>query len=250
MNFAGGFFVGLHHPSDAWHFERACISINRIRDRKSNFPAQSWMLDSGAFTEITTHGRYRDEPEKYADHIKRWAQCNTLKVAVSQDYMCEKFVLDITGLAIPDHQRLTIERYDRLIACDLPVPLMPVLQGYAIEDYLRHVDQYGDRLKPGMWVGVGSVCKRNANVRAIEDLVSTIHDERPDLKLHGFGLKITALESGLVRECLYSADSMAWSYAARRDGRGEDANKWQEAMKFVERIENQKLKKRQPTLFK
>lgn len=28
------FFVGLHQPSDADHFERACISINRLRGRK------------------------------------------------------------------------------------------------------------------------------------------------------------------------------------------------------------------------
>lgn len=206
-------------------------------------------MDSGAFTEITTHGRYRDGPELYGDHIKRWAKSNTLKIAVSQDYMCEKFVLDKTGLTIPDHQRMTIERYDRLVACDLPVPLMPVLQGYAIDDYKSHIGQYGDRLKSGMWVGVGSVCKRNANVHTIEDLLSAIRDERPDLRLHGFGLKITALESALVRECLYSADSMAWSYAARRDGRGPDANKWEEAMRFVQRIENQKLKRRSPKLF-
>ncbi len=29
------FFVGLHHPGDAKHFNRAFVSVNRLRDRKS-----------------------------------------------------------------------------------------------------------------------------------------------------------------------------------------------------------------------
>lgn len=247
--FAGGFFVGLHHPSDAHHFKRACVSVNRLRGRKSGFPANEWMLDSGAFTQISTHGKYQDDPEVYAEQIKRWATNGNLLTAVSQDYMCERFILDITGLTIQDHQQLTIERYDRLSACALPVHLMPVLQGYHPDDYVAHITQYGDRLTRGIWCGVGSVCKRNANVDSVEEVLSAIKSERPDLRLHGFGLKSTALESLEVRQLLHSADSMAWSYAARRDGRGKDANKWQEAMQFVQKIESQKLRSRSPRLF-
>jgi hypothetical protein len=54
-----------------------------------------------------------------------------------------------TGLTVADHQRLTIERYDALLACDVAgVRIMPVLQGYAPADYAEHVRAYGDRLKP------------------------------------------------------------------------------------------------------
>lgn len=35
------------------------------------------------------------------------------------------------------------------------------------------------------------------------------------LRLHGFGLKQTALEPSEIRELLYSCDSMAYSYAKR-----------------------------------
>ena len=101
---------------------------------------------------------------------------------------------------------------------------MPVLQGFKPEEYRDHIRQYGNRLTYGMWVGVGSVCKRNGNPRQIEEVLLAIKTLRPDLKLHGFGLKRTALKSGCVTELLYSCDSMAWSSAGRRIGRGNDVN--------------------------
>jgi hypothetical protein len=131
---------------------------------------------------------------------------------------------------VADHQRLTIERYDALLAEDTGVYIMPVLQGYSPSEYISHIRQYGDRLKPGMWVGVGSVCKRNTNIMAIWMVLDAIKDERPDLRLHGFGLKKTSLQETIIRDLLYSADSMAWSFAARREGR--NANDWREAKAF------------------
>ena len=230
------FFVGLHQPSDAKHVDAAFISVNRIRNRKSQFVVGDWIMDSGAFTELEKYGAYREPPEVYAAQIKRWSTNGNLLAAVSQDYMCEAFMLEKTGLTIGDHQRLTIERYDAIIACDTGcVPIIPVLQGYAPDDYVNHIRQYGDRLKFGMWVGVGSVCKRNGDPSAIEDVLLKIKRERPDLRLHGFGIKTTALRSGVVRDCLHTADSMAWSYAARMEGR--DANSVFEAIAFSARID-------------
>jgi hypothetical protein len=40
------FFVGLHQPSDARHFDRCMVSINRLQDRRSDFAVNAWMLDS------------------------------------------------------------------------------------------------------------------------------------------------------------------------------------------------------------
>ena len=48
------FFVGLFGVSDVQYFERAMVSINRLERRKSDFVAHDWLLDSGAFTRITT----------------------------------------------------------------------------------------------------------------------------------------------------------------------------------------------------
>lgn len=230
------FYVGLHQPSDAQHVGRAFISVNRVRGRRKPVPSSEWIMDSGAFREIEQFGGYRHEPAEYAIEVNRLAAINPGLIAVvSQDWMCEAFMLEKTGLTIEEHQRRTIERYDALLPLIKSVYLMPVLQGYSLESYISHVDQYGDRLKPGMYVGVGSVCKRNGDVRQIEAILGAIKRKRPDLRLHGFGLKTTALGSGIVQDCLESADSMAWSFAARRQGR--NANDWREAVAFMNSIE-------------
>jgi hypothetical protein len=197
------FFVGMHQPADARHVVAACISINRIRDRKSSFPVGDWIMDSGAFTEISTHGRYRHSVKDYATAARRWIGNGNLLAIVAQDYMCEPFILEKTGLTIADHQRLTIERYDELLAEGLPCHVMPVLQGFNPADYANHVRQYGDRLTHGMWVGVGSVCKRQGDPMLTVAVLDAILTVRPDLRLHGFGVKISSLEhSGVWRRLL------------------------------------------------
>lgn len=228
------FYVGLHQPSDAQHFDRCMVSVNRIRERKSGFAVREWMLDSAAFTELSTHGRYRHSVDEYAAQVRRWRACGQLISATGQDYMCEPFILAKTGLSVAEHQRLTIERYDALLACATGVYIMPVLQGFRPAEYATHIAQYGARLAPGAWVGVGSVCKRNSDPAAIRAVLLAIKAARPDLRLHGFGVKATALGSYTVRQLLYSADSMAWSFAARK--RGGNANDWREAAAFTRRV--------------
>lgn len=213
------------------------ISANALRGRKSDITPNDWILDSGAFTEISAHGRFRTTVEEHAEAIHRWSRCGNLLAAVAQDFMCEPFVLQKTGLSVPEHQALTIERYrDLKSLVDPQTPLMPVLQGRTPEDYARHARDYGTLLGPGAWVGVGSVCKRQGDPAATAAVLRAIAAERPDLRLHGFGVKLTALADGRVRALLHSADSMAWSYAARKQGR--DANDPREAHAFVRRVEH------------
>lgn len=231
------FFTGLHQPSDARHFDAAFISVNRLRERKAPLQVGDWIMDSGAFTEISTHGHYRHGVIEYAAEIRRWATngSGTLLAAVAQDWMCEPWIVAKTGLSVVEHQRLTIERYDALVSEDTAgVYILPVLQGFAPADYVQHLRAYGDRLTRGMWVGVGSVCKRNGDPRAVAAVLHAIKTERPDLLLHGFGLKTTALGDPLVRSLLHTADSMAWSLNARKNGR--NANDWREAVRWTQEI--------------
>lgn len=233
------FYIGLHQPSDARHFPRVCISVNRVRGRRSSVligheNSGSALLDSGAFTELAAHGCYRHSVQEYAADVRRLRRLINLDACVAQDYMCEPFMVQKTGLSVAEHQRLTIERYDALLACDLPCYVLPVLQGFDASDYSRHIDAYGPRLEPHMWVGVGSVCKRNSQPASVARVLQAINRARPDLRLHGFGVKLTALQHPAVRDLLYSADSMAWSYSARKQGRS--ANDWREAAAFADRI--------------
>ena len=227
------FFVGLPEPSMARHFAQSFISITRLRRRKSDFVASEWIMDSGAFSELATHGYYRTDVPDYAQEINRWANCGNMLIAVSQDFMCEPWIVQKTGLSVREHQIRTVQRYLALLACT-PHNVMPVLQGYHPTDYVRHLDDYGAMLRPGAWVGVGSVCKRNTSPSSIEDILGAIKRVRPDLRLHGFGLKVTALQCSAICDLLHSADSMAWSFAARKQGR--NANDWREAASFVRDI--------------
>lgn len=239
-----GFFPGLHQPSDAKHFASACISVRRLWGRKKPLGCPSVMVDSGAFTELNLYGEYRTSVEDYAAELYRLHTEGvvSITVAVAQDYMCEAFMLAKTGMTVADHQRLTIERYDALVKAlgsvfsgTCPFPVLPVLQGYSPDDYVRHLRAYGDRIKSGMWVGVGSVCKRNGDPGAIAAVLKAIKRERPDIRLHGFGVKKTSIADARVRALLDTSDSMAWSYAARKQGRS--ANDWREAMAFARHIE-------------
>ena len=204
--------MGWHQPNNGLSgcggFDRCMVSVNRLLTRKTFFRVNRWMLDSGAFTRITS-GTGHLPALQYANEINRWHDCGDLAAAVTQDWMCEEFVLQKTGLTILDHQRLTIDRYDELLKLVDKAYLMPVLQGYKPEEYVKHLNDYGDRLKLGAWVGVGSVCKRNANAASIEAVLIAIKQSRPDLRLHGFGIKKTALQSSIVWDLLYSADSQA-----------------------------------------
>lgn len=233
------FFVGLHQPSDAKHFDSSFVSVGRLRNRKGPFTVTDWIMDSQAFTTIATYGGYPHPVEEYAAQIKRWKTNGNLLAAVSQDYMCEPVMLKKTGLTVADHQRLTIERYNALLRCYTGCYIMPVLQGYDPDEYVSHIQQYGPCLGPGAWVGVGSICKRNSSPCLILDVLIAIKTVRPDLKLHGFGLKTSALAHGTIRALLETADSMAWSFAARKTKTG--ANDWRNAMLFKKSVGNPQL---------
>lgn len=230
------FYTGLHMPNHAKYFDKSFISINRLIDRKSDFTVNDWIMDSGAFTRLAT-GKGHLPIDEYCENIKRWSQCGNLKAAVCQDWMCEDFILDKTGLCIGDHQALTIENYVELSEKVTETYIMPVLQGFEPDEYVEHIDAYGHYLKPDAWCGVGSICKRNSNPSEILSVLKAILRHLPKLRIHGFGLKKTALKHPSVASLIYSADSMAWSYAARANGGGQ--NDYREALKFGKMIKKE-----------
>jgi hypothetical protein len=92
----------------------------------------------------------------------------------------------------------------------------PVLQGWQLPDYLRCVDLYqraGVDLAAVPIVGVGSVCRRQGTKEAAR-IITALTERVPGIRLHGFGIKTTGLAD--YGHLLASADSMAWSYHARR----------------------------------
>jgi len=214
------FYVGTHHPG--WLNTATMplfISDRRLRTYKT-LPraASTWALDSGGFTELSRYGTWDHgpTPRQYAARIRRYRdEIGDLAWAAPQDWMCEPAITARTGLTVAEHQRRTINSILRLRDLDPDLPVIPVLQGWSVSDYLRCADAYeraGIDLGTELLVGLGSVCRRQATTHI--ELIITALRARGITALHGFGVKI----GGLTRcgTLLASADSLAWSYAARR----------------------------------
>ena len=172
-----------------------------------------WVLDSGGFSELSMFGGWRTTAAEYIDAVHRYRdQIGMLAWCAPQDWMVEPVMLARTGLTVAVHQSRTIDSYLTLTAAGLPV--IPVLQGQTVGDYLAHVDAYtaaGVKLDQAATVGLGSVCRRQAT-----DEIATIVGELAPLRLHGFGVKARGFAR--YRAGLISADSLAWSYDGRRGG--------------------------------
>ena len=185
-----------------------------MQSRRSLFPIQNWILDCGAFSRFHSHGQHLPFAKRppcgidtYVTLVKTWQHHGCLDAWVTQDWLCHRSILKITNLSIYQHQQLTIDRYDRLLAYNLPTYLMPILQGCQLIDYICHLEDYSDRLALGQWVGVGNIA--HLPPQQIAEILLQIKSLRPDLRLHGFGIKSRALTKPLIWDLLYSADSAA-----------------------------------------
>jgi hypothetical protein len=209
------FYLGTHETSWLGRLDVPLfISHHRLAMRKRLPVAQAgWALDSGGFTELEQFGRWRTTADEYVEAAQRYTEeIGLLDWAAPMDWMCEPHMLQRTGLSVREHQERTVESYLELRGHG---PFIPVLQGWTLADYETCVELYasaGVDLGAERVVGVGSVCRRQSTDE-IGQIMHVLHGY--GLRLHGFGVK----KEGLARYGRYleSADSMAWSYRARRD---------------------------------
>jgi hypothetical protein len=210
------FYLGTNNPN--WVETENVplfISYAKLRGRKALPRATiNWAMDSAAFSEISKNGRWTISPEEYADDALRYRdEIGLMDWASIQDWMCEPFITDKTGLTVVEHQQRTVSSYIRLLMLAPEVPWVPVLQGWYEGEYLRHVSMYkaeGLDLTAMETVGVGSVCRRQGTSRATS-IIRRIADL--GIKVHGFGFKTSGLPK--VASFMKSADSLAWSFHAR-----------------------------------
>lgn len=209
------FFLGTHETN--W-LERLdvplFISHRRLAMRKRLPAARApWALDSGGFTELSQFGEWRTGPGEYIDAVGRYtAEIGRLVWAAPQDWMCEPWIVEKTGLSVREHQERTVSNYLELRHHG---PFVPVLQGWTINDYETCIDLYAEAgidLTAEPTVGLGSVCRRQKTAE-VGRIVRMVHDA--GISAHGFGVKREGIS--LYGDMLTSVDSMAWSYRARRD---------------------------------
>jgi len=191
------------------------ISRRRLDKYRNYKPAQqNWALDSGGFTELNMYGEWRTKPSQYIANIRRYInEIGRLQWAAPQDWMCEPQVLEKTGKTIDLHQWLTVNNYLELKHQAPDLPIIPALQGWHPDDYLRHIEMYqqvGIDLFAEPLVGMGTFCRR-ASLTPVQNLVHRLHND--GLSMHGFGVKQDGLPN--IGNQLTSSDSLAWSLTAR-----------------------------------
>lgn len=229
----GRFYLGA--PEACWLGRTAVplfVSRTRLqRVKRWPIPRGPFAVDSGGFTELARNGCWTVTTGEYAHFCRR--VLNTLgrpEFIAPQDWMCEPFMLN--GRTVEEHQARTVENFCQL-RDELGDVVIPVLQGYAPGSYDRCRELYaraGVALHAERLVGVGSVCRRSGTVEANRLLRYLASD---GLRLHAFGIKGSTWRA--CRDVLASADSMAWSYAARCQGR--NGNALDEALAWRSRLE-------------
>lgn len=217
------YFLGAHRPhwlavSDQPLF----VSHRTLRARKSLPRARAaWALDSGGFTELSLHGAWRTSPAEYVRAVSRYSdEVGALAFAAQQDFMCEPEIVAKTGLSVARHQELTVDNYLELMTRAPHLPWLPVVQGWTVGDYEDHVELWARRgidLTRVKRVGVGTICRRKCSIR-LRQILQTVAN--CGLRIHAFGLKTAGLH--VAGGLLDSADSLAWSYAARRENREDE----------------------------
>jgi hypothetical protein len=216
---AEDFILGTHRDSWLWRdtptpcVPRQLLEVRRL-DRLEEATGDV-MLDSGGFTELGKHGRWTWEVPQYVDFCRQVvAGLRRVIWIAPQDWMCEPFMVAKTGLSVRKHIELTVENGLALRAAAPELPIKYVVQGWAIEDYEYCCSLYeaaGVDLAAESLVGVGSVCRRQS-ADEIAEVFRVLHGR--GLKMHGFGVKTRGFEK--YAQYLTSADSLAWSYQARR----------------------------------
>jgi hypothetical protein len=211
------FYLGTHQPHWLGRTDVPLFVSRRTLAPRRRMPRARgrWALDSGGFTELSMYGRWETSAAQYVADVRRIiAGVGRPDFAAPRDWMCEPWIIRQTGLTVAEHQRRTVADYLDVRDRAPELPWAPVLQGWSLDDYLRCIDLY-ERAGVGLAalpvVGVGTVCRRQGTHegRVILETLAAF-----GLRLHGFGLKLTGLAA--TAPILASADSLAWSYAARR----------------------------------
>ena len=211
------FYLGAHQPHWLWQAGFPLFVSHRALTRRRGFRPAScrWALDSGGFTELSMHGRWITPPEDYAAAVTRYAeQIGGLDFAAPQDWMCEPVMLARTGLPVAEHQHRTVANY---LALRQLAPACRSSRWCRAGGWPTTWPAWTCTPRPGStWPrcpGSGSGQCAAASPPPRSPSSSPPWPAR-GLRLHGFGIKTSGL--GQYGHLLASADSMAWSYAARR----------------------------------
>lgn len=138
------FYLGTHQP--AWLAADPgvplLVSHRRLVGRRLPCATGPWACDSDGFTELSRYGRWRTTEHADVTALRRYAtEIGHLAWCAPIDHMTEAQVLSRTDGTVHGHERRTVANYLRLREMALELPIIPVLQGQSISDYLLQTSE-------------------------------------------------------------------------------------------------------------
>ena len=169
--------------------------------------AGRYVLDSGGYTAMDEFGG--DFPWTVEDY-HLWADqmysLQPFEWTAVMDLACEEdFDAD---LSVEARIERTVDNTIRHLNLDPAYPVLPVLQGRTVEQWIDCYDRLRDHGIDPEYVGVGTLCRQTSGP-AIADIISALRARTDIEAFHGFGVKSTAFKHGAVFE---TADSNAWAW--------------------------------------
>lgn len=186
-------------------------AIHRWSDRTDSF-MDMWeydtphVVDAGGYN-VLAAGRtdYPWSIEEYDEWLA--AHADEFEWATVMDYACEERFDD--ALSVTERRHKTMANTIDHLALDPDYPLLPVIQGREMWDYVEsYLDAQMEDI-PLADVGVGTVCRVESQKeiarrsRRIKDYMHEVE------RTHGFGVKVQSFTQNATFD---SADSAAWAY--------------------------------------
>ena len=214
------FFVGLNPRWQQYRFIPPGLNVmysaagfwDGYGWRRKKFPRKAGLrwLDSGGFTMMDRYGDYPFSVVNYANLVAR-LRPNYYAV---MDYPCEPEITRLLGL-MSNQQRIQATVNNALELAEwesqlLPAQMVPVIQGYTLEEYQYCIELYQQAGLIRDYMAVGSMCRRISTPELNRLIVGVYHAaQRVGVKrLHFFGLKLSSDLVPLERY-IWSRDSAA-----------------------------------------
>ena len=228
----------------ARNLEYPFILINFMTktNKPPKYPYRRLFIDSGGFYSSMTSRKYIRTDDEYLQYVEKIMP----DYFALRDYPCEPELLKKHGLTVKQNIQRTVDNHitllDMLPNYCINAQPVPVIQGWEASDYIDCIDAFQDQGLMSNYMAIGSVCRRTA-VRNIQKIIVSVRDAIPSwIRLHGFGIKLTALKDLAIYNALYSVDSGAWDYQARwKKFRGEEEDlphaSYNAAVKYIAKID-------------
>ena len=202
------------NSTDAFENRRGMLSAGMVYTCDNQWrytvpKCKELFVDSGGF-QVTA--RWDLEYPYSVETLFEYAERVGADYLAAPDYACEPELHDSTvsnriGMTVEGHAQAMALYEDR----EWSFQLVPVLQGYEVEDYEHCIDWFESEGMIRDYMAVGTVCKRD-RVKSIHNVLQAIKRKLPDVDLHMFGMTLNAWKDRRLWGQFKSADTAAWNW--------------------------------------